>query len=238
MPNDPEFDKYAHSYEDLVQDPIRDLFSGGGSEFFHVRKRDLIRDYFRRRSVNTCSLSYLDVGCGQGELLKLLRDDFGKVCGCDPSSGMISTGELKAKEIDARLQPENGPIPFNDHQFDFVTAVCVYHHVPPEHRRSLTQEVCRVLKPGGTFAIIEHNPYNPITKLLVGRISVDADAILLRPVESRHLLEQQGLTIENQEYFLYLPEALYRHASFLETALSACSWIPLGGQYAVFACSH
>jgi SAM-dependent methyltransferase len=232
VPNNPEFDRYAQSYEDLVHDPIRDRFSGGGSEFFHVRKRDLIRDYFDRCSQDTRSLSYLDVGCGQGELLKLLRDDFGKVCGCDPSNGMISTGELKAQGIDARLQPENGPIPFDDNQFDFITTVCVYHHVPPEHRQSLTAEVCRVLKPGGVFAIIEHNPYNPITKLLVSRIPVDADAILLRPIESRHLLERQGLVIESQEYFLYLPQSLYRHVSFLETALSS---MPLGGQYAIFA---
>ena len=37
--------------------------------FFHRRKGDLIRRFFRRRGVATSGLRYLDVGCGKGELL-------------------------------------------------------------------------------------------------------------------------------------------------------------------------
>jgi SAM-dependent methyltransferase len=145
---------------------------------------------------------------------------------------MMAMGDLKGRGIDARVQVETGRIPFDEGQFDFVTAVCVYHHVPPAYRQSLTAEVHRVLKPGGVFAIIEHNPYNPITRMIVSRTPVDADAILLRPAETRHLFRRQGLVIDNQQYFLYLPERVYRRLGFVETAL--CSWMPLGGQYAVF----
>jgi SAM-dependent methyltransferase len=227
-----EFDGYSDSYEELLKDPIRDRFSSGTSEFFHRRKRDLIREYFRHRSIDTRELSYLDLGCGKGELLTLLQDDFAQVFGCDPSPGMIAMGDLKGRGIETRVQVESRRIPFDEGQFDFVTAVCVYHHVPPAYRQNLTAEVCRVLKPSGVFAIIEHNPYNPITRLIVSRTPVDADAILLRPVETRHLFRHQGLVIDNQRYFLYLPENVYRRLGFLETAL--CSWMPLGGQYVVF----
>jgi len=74
----PEFDQFSESYEQLLDDPIRNRFSPGGTEFFHVRKRDLIRDYFRRRRIDTRKLSYLDLGCGKGELASLLRNDFAR----------------------------------------------------------------------------------------------------------------------------------------------------------------
>ena len=131
-----------------------------------------------------------------------------------------------------RVQPGEGKIPFDDAQFDFVTAVCVYHHVPPPLRDDLTAEVRRVLKPGGVFAIIEHNPYNPVTRLIVRRTPIDAGAILLRSAETRELLLRQKFAIDDQLYFLYLPETVYSKAGQLESALSR---LPLGGQYAVFA---
>jgi hypothetical protein len=60
------FDQLSSSYEDLLRDPIRDRFTGAESAFFHLRKRDLIRDFFRCRAVDTTGLVYLDAGCGKG----------------------------------------------------------------------------------------------------------------------------------------------------------------------------
>jgi SAM-dependent methyltransferase len=227
----PEFDHFSGSYDQLLNDPIRDRFGSGGSEFFHVRKRDLIRAYFKRRRTDTRRLAYLDLGCGKGELASLLQGDFARVAGCDPSEGMLNAGELVSKGIQARVQDDPGRIPFEDAAFDFVTAVCVFHHVPLSERLALMKEALRVLKPGGTLAIIEHNPYNPVTRLIVSRTPVDADAILLRSAETRHLFRDAGLKVDEQRYFLYFPEFLYRWLGGLETALAK---VPLGGQYAVF----
>lgn len=225
-----EFDNFSASYEDLLKDPLRDSF-GGGSAFFHVRKRDLIREYFRRSGMQTHRLRYLDVGCGKGDLISLLADDFAEVSGCDPSSAMLGSEAIRASGRAVRVQQDPGRIPWDDAQFDFVTAVCVYHHVPPAERAALTTEVRRVLRPGGVFAIIEHNPYNPATRLIVSRTPVDADAILLRARESRSLLEGAGFTIDRKCYFLYLPEKMYRAAGMVENLLER---VPLGGQYALF----
>lgn len=228
----PDFDALSGSYEDLLQDPLRDRFTGGASGFFHVRKRDLMRDFFRRRHVDTRNLSLLDIGCGKGELLTLLREDFEQVCGCDPSPGMLAAGGLSAKGIQTCMQHDPQRLPFDDARFDVITAVCVYHHVAPDLRPSLTAEVRRVLRPGGWFAIIEHNPYNPVTRLIVSRSPVDAGAILLRASETRRLLRGGGFRVDAQRYFLYCPERLYRQFGGFESALQA---IPFGGQYAVFA---
>jgi ubiquinone/menaquinone biosynthesis C-methylase UbiE len=121
----PEFDRFSGSYEELIKDPIRDRFMGPGPQFFHLRKRDLIREYFSARRIDTRKLRYLDVGCGKGELLSLLRDDFHQVAGCDPSPGMLSSSQ----GVETRVQGDFGKIPFADGAFDFVTAVSVFHHV-------------------------------------------------------------------------------------------------------------
>jgi len=227
----PEFDSFSDSYDDLLKDPIRDRFMGGASDFFHTRKRDLIRSYFAKRGTSTYDLAYLDLGCGKGELAVSLRGDFGRTCGCDPSDAMMRSGQIEARGIETLVQEYPEVIPFPDGEFDFVSAVCVYHHVPLASRGQLTAEVYRVLKPGGTFVIIEHNPYNPVTQGVVKRTPVDADAILLKPMETRGLLRSKGFSISELEYFLYLPEKLYRNFGRLETMLRR---VPLGGQYAAF----
>jgi SAM-dependent methyltransferase len=146
--------------------------------------------------------------------------------------GMLDAGRLHREGVQIRVQPGDGKIPFDNARFDFVTAVCVYHHVPPPLRKALTAEVRRVLKPGGLFAIVEHNPYNPVTRLIVSRTPVDAGAILLSSAETRSLLLHERFALDEQRYFLYFPERIYRKTGQLESALC---WLPLGGQYAVFA---
>ena len=228
---EPEFDQFSDEYERLLKNPIRDRFSPQGTQYFHARKRDLIREYFRQRQMDTRKLAYLDVGCGKGELASLLHADFARVAGCDVSGGMLEAGKLTVKGIEARVQDDPAKIPFQDGEFDFLTAVCVYHHVPPSARAALTREMCRVLRPGGVLSIIEHNPYNPATRLIVSWTPVDADVILLPPGESRQLLRDAGLKVDEQWYFLYFPESLYNKLMWLESALLK---LPLGGQYAVF----
>jgi SAM-dependent methyltransferase len=222
------FDPLSSSYEELLRDPMRDRFTGQEPAFFHRRKADLIRQFFRHRSLATSELRYLDVGCGKGELLGLLQSDFKQTAGCDISAEMMR----QVTGIETRVQKDSLQIPFGDAEFDLVTAVCVYHHVPPADRRTLTGEIRRVLRPGGVFCMIEHNPFNPVTRLIVSRTPVDADAILLRASEARRLAAGAELAPVEQDYFLYFPQALYRYVGQVEALLSK---VPLGGQYALFS---
>jgi SAM-dependent methyltransferase len=222
-----EFDTFAPAYEDLLKDPLRDYFSSRQTEFFHERKRDLITRRFARLGVDTKAWSYLDVGCGQGELLRLLAPGFAVSTGCDTSAGMLQ----KASSGNIVFQDDARRLPFEDCSFDFVTAVCVYHHVPLADRAAVTREVYRVLKPGGVFCIIEHNPLNPITRLIVARTPVDADAKLLSYRQTCRLMRACSVDLEKVSFFMYFPELLYRMAGRVEEFLE---WLPLGGQYAVF----
>src|SRR5207244_12771269 len=113
--------------------------------------------------------------------------------------------------------------------FDFIPAVCVYHHVASDHRPLLTAEALRVLKPRGVFCIIEHNPLNPVTRFIVSRTPVDVDAHLLTANETGHLMSSAGSRVLETRYFLLFPERL-RFALPIEDVLAA---LPFAGQYAV-----
>ena len=221
-----EFDRFAGSYEELIRDPLRDAFAGN-SDFFQTRKRDVIRNYFSRRGREMRELHYLDMGCGKGELMSLLASDFARVAGCDPSRAMLEA----ARNLEVRVQQDPTRIPFADKEFDFITAVCVYHHVPFQTRLDLCGEVRRVLRPGGVFALIEHNPLNPATRMIVRRSPMDAGANLLCANDARSMLERAGFTIDDQTYFLYFPEKVFKAAAGIENLLRR---VRLGGQYAMF----
>lgn len=222
-----EFDRYAAQYRALLRDPIRERFAPG-SAFFAQRKWELLQAFLERRGVPIQSARWLDVGCGQGELLRLGKPFFAEVAGCDLSREMLSA----AADLNVTLQPAPDRLPYASGQFHLVTAVCVYHHVASdEMRRRLTSEIHRVLQPGGIFCIVEHNPLNPATRLIVRRTPVDRDARLLTAAESHALLQAGGFHVLGREFFLYLPERLYHAAPFVEACMKK---VPLGGQYAVF----
>jgi SAM-dependent methyltransferase len=227
-----EFDSYAPRYDDLLRDPLRDRFTSG-SAFFHWRKWELIRRFFAERERDTHQLDWLDVGCGQGELLKLGSANFRHVAGCDPSANMIAgLAVTRSMGVDVRAQSQAAELPFPDQSFDFITAVCVYHHVHGPDRALLTESIRRVLRPGGIFCMIEHNPWNPATRLIVKRCPVDIDAELLSAPFAKRLLRSGQLNPIETSYFLYLPEQLYKAAPWVESALRS---VAAGGQYALFS---
>lgn len=223
----PEFDRYARQYSDLLHDPVREWFAPGSS-FFVRRKWEVLCEYLARTHTSAGTAAWLDVGCGKGELLRLGTSHFARAAGCDVSAAMTETC------TDLEIVPQEDPVrlPFGNAEFGLVTAVCVYHHLQRESQPLLTAEIARVLRPGGTACIMEHNPLNPVTRFVVHRSPVDEGAKMLRAGAAQRLLADAGLEVVERTFFLYYPEKLYRVLRGLEAALG---WLPAGGQYAVFA---
>ena len=224
-PSRREFDAYAQKYQDLLNDPIRERFAKN-QIFFHRRKLEVLLDLLKEDDVDPSSQSWLDVGCGKGELLEMGRSRFALASGCDPSAEMIQPSGLG----NVRVQEDLNRLPFEDASFDLVTAVCVYHHVEPADRKALGDEIRRVLRPGGRFCIFEHNPWNPATRIIVSRCPVDRNAVLLSRGESVRTLRQSGFMTAASRFFLFLPEQLYNIAPVVENLLGS---VPFGGQFAV-----
>lgn len=221
-----EFDQLAGEYDVLLEDPLRDAFAGS-SDFFHRRKWDLIQRHLAKMHLDPCAKAWLDVGCGRGELLGLGADRFATATGCDPSQEMLRCGRGQVV-----WQPDPSQLPFDDARFDFVTAVCVFHHVAEEYQGRLMGEMFRVLRPGGIACVIEHNRFNPATRWIVARTPVDFDAHLMSAGQVMDTLGAAGFQTHGAKYFLYLPESIYRRLSRMENYLEG---VPAGGQYAVFA---
>lgn len=218
-----EFDQYSADYSDLLNDPVREKFARDPL-YFHQRKIELLMEMLAEQNENPAAMSWLDVGCGQGDLLRLGSGLFAEVVGCDPASTMLPAQE----DVRVVVQPSLDKLPFDDHSMHLVTAVCVFHHVHGAARTALAREIMRVMAPGGYFCLIEHNPWNPITRGIVSRCPVDEAAELLTVSEARSLFGSVGMTLLRTKFFLLLPERL-KNLAALENWLSG---IPLGGQFA------
>jgi ubiquinone/menaquinone biosynthesis C-methylase UbiE len=224
-----EFDKFADTYADLLKDPIRDRFAGSGDTFFYSRKLNVLSAFLKGRGLDPSRLSLLGVGGGKGDFLKVSVSSFRQLAGCDPSEKMLR--KVDSASISVRLQQRSTEIPYDSGEFDVLTAICVFHHVPLEVRHKLCMEIDRVLRPNSVMCLIEHNPFNPVTQIIVRRTPVDANAKLLTPSVSRRLVNRAGFTVMRTQHFPYLPEMRCARMGWFEKSLAT---IPFGGQYAVF----
>jgi ubiquinone/menaquinone biosynthesis C-methylase UbiE len=141
----------------------------------------------------------LDIGCGGGRTVSKLATlaPAGKVVGLDYSPASVAVSrETNAENIHAgRVQIDQGSVaalPFADRTFDVVTAVETHYYWPdlPANVR----EVLRVLKPGGTFALITETYRGGPLRLLYGIVMPLLRATYLSDAEHRDLLTQAGFT--------------------------------------------
>ena len=220
------FDAYRETYEEVVDQSIE--FSGLPHSFFLEAKAELLAPLFRDRFGPETPPEVLDIGCGVGRLHPLLQPLVGRLAGADISPESLKRAKHENSAVEYRLI-ENGALPWPAQCFDATLAVSVVHHVAPRERTLFVSEMRRVTKRGGLVILIEHNPWNPLTRLAVLRCPFDADAVLLRAREARQLLRSCGVTGVHSRYFLVFPPQI--SAPRLERALSR---VPLGAQYAAF----
>jgi len=110
----------------------------------------------------TPNTAILDMCCGSGQTTRFLVERSQNVTGLDASPRSIQLAQnnvSQAKFVEGWA--EN--MPFPDAQFDVVHTSVALHEMKPEQLRQILQEAHRVLKPGGTFALIDfHAPTNPL----------------------------------------------------------------------------
>ena len=100
----------------------------------------------------------LDVGCGGGFTIRRLlkRSIDAQVYGIDISEESVTKArQVNAEVLDKQVYVTQGSaeqLPYNDEMFDLVTAVETVYFWP--NLPDCLQEVRRVLKPGGKFAIM------------------------------------------------------------------------------------
>lgn len=205
-------------------------FSGLDHGFFLRAKVAVLLEELASRGLDPARLSLLDVGCGVGALHGLLAPVFGRVEGVDPSEPCLRVARGRYPSVGYR-RCEADSLPHDDATFDVVLATCVLHHVEVGERPCFAAELRRVLKPSGIACVIEHNPFNPLTRLSVLRCRFDDDAVLLRDRSVERLLTGGGFQAARSRHFLLLPVA----GATARRVERLAEQLPLGAQYATFA---
>lgn len=223
-----EFDEYADNYREVVQRSI--AFSGVEQELFTRRKARHLLDIVRRRVGPPGDMRALDVGCGVGLSDAYLVGRLGELEGTDISAEAVRRAAEANPTV--RYTPYDGDsLPYEDERFDVAFAFCVLHHVPPDERRPFVAELRRVVRPGGLVVVLEHNPFNPLTRLAVARCAFDEDAVLLTSRNAQLLLRGGGLHPVERRYVILIPSEAPR----IVAAERMFASLPLAAQYYVAA---
>lgn len=225
--HNPEFDAYADGYDAALERGIS--VSGEKKDFFARGRIELLRKVLAQKHTTTGQI--LDFGCGTGSSTPHLFTLPGarKVVGVEVSGQSLKIAERLHGGGNAcfRLIPEYSP----NAEFDLAFCNGVFHHIPPDERASAIDYVFRALKPGGSFALWENNPWNIGTRIVMSRVPFDRDAVPLSVLETAQRLKLGGFTIASTQFAFYFPRAL-SWFRFLEPALTH---VPFGAQYMVLA---
>jgi|GEM_PF-253607 O-antigen chain-terminating methyltransferase len=124
----------------------------------------------------------LDLGCGRGEWLEVLREAGYDASGIDLDEGMLAG--LRRRGFDVRRMDALQALRETaDASLAVVSAFHLVEHIPFDDVRTLIREALRVLKPGGLLILETPNPEN----LVVGSNLFYQDPTHLRPLPTELL---------------------------------------------------
>lgn len=93
----------------------------------------------------------LDLGCGTGLFMRRYIEQGGTACGLDISRGMILRAQTRCGDCPVMVATAE-QLPFCNETFDAVTSLLAFSYL--QHPEAMLEEAFRVLRPGGTIAII------------------------------------------------------------------------------------
>jgi demethylmenaquinone methyltransferase/2-methoxy-6-polyprenyl-1,4-benzoquinol methylase len=144
---------------------------------------------------------FLDIGCGTGDVALAIprQEPAARVTGIDPSAGMLALATAKARQagLADRVILKVGDattLPFADASFDGI--VCAFCLRNIADRRAALAEMRRVLRPGGTLAILELTaPRNPLLKGI-------------HNLYTRRIIPLMGRIMSQQNAYQYLADSI------------------------------
>jgi SAM-dependent methyltransferase len=219
------FDKFAHQYDALLGESLqitgedKEYFARGRLEWLARRLAEL---HFEPGTV-------LDFGCGSGSTIPLFFEILGArhVIALEESAEML--------DLSAREYGHLGVSFFSSSDFegrdacDLVFCSAVFHHIPPPSRLGVARAIRDYLKPGGLFALWEHNAWSPAARYVMSRCEFDRGARPLSASSARRLLSEAGFDVVATDFLFIYPRFL-RLLRWSERLLTG---LPLGAQFQV-----
>jgi ubiquinone/menaquinone biosynthesis C-methylase UbiE len=117
---------------------------------FRPENRAKVRGVLQTLAMRVGGGRLLDVGCGTGFVIDLVRDLFERIDGVDVTPAMLERVDRAGGHV--HLHEANAEaLPFADATFDMASSYAFMHHVA-DHV-AILREVRRVLRPGGLFYV-------------------------------------------------------------------------------------
>jgi len=161
--------------------------------------------YWRRRAIQSLlsrgGRDFLDIGCGTGDIAITLarKDSAARVTGIDPSPDMLAVAAVKIEKAGLGggvvcIGGDATAMSFPDASFDgIVSAFCIRNIT---NRAAAFREMRRVLRPGGTLAILELTaPLNPVMKVI-------------HTLYTRRIIPLMGRLVSDGQAYRYLAESI------------------------------
>jgi SAM-dependent methyltransferase len=102
----------------------------------------------------------IDVGCGDGSLVRLLTRFGADVLGVECSPRQLAKARAAERVGNETIVEGVGQaLPLDDEDVDIVVFFNSLHHIPIEHQAKAMAEAARVLKPNGEVYVSEPLPY-------------------------------------------------------------------------------
>jgi ubiquinone/menaquinone biosynthesis C-methylase UbiE len=141
--------------KNIIQDHFGKQAAEYASSVIHAQGKDL------EWMIEACDLKgqerVLDVGTGAGHTAFAFAPHVAKVEGLDITPAMLEQAELGAEQRGLEnvrfSRGDVESIPRDDATYDIVTSRWCAHHY--SHIRRAVSEIARVLKPGGTFLLVD-----------------------------------------------------------------------------------
>lgn len=115
----------------------------------------------------------LDIGCGTGTMAVRVKQTHpdAEVVGLDPDPKALARARRKADGAGVNIHFDvgfAGSLPFADASFDRVLSSFMFHHLPQDEKDRMLREAHRVLRPGGSFHMVDFGGSDSVTR---GRLS-------------------------------------------------------------------
>jgi O-antigen chain-terminating methyltransferase len=169
---------------------FENLFRGSRAE---IKERfKVYLPLIKGKGIGADEMPVLDIGCGRGEWLELLKEEGLRARGVDANRVVIEQcRELGLDVVEADLVSYLHVLP--DNSVGAITGFHVVEHLPIDTLMQVCDESVRILKPGGVLIFETPNAEN----VLVGSYYFHFDPTHRKPLPSptmRFLFEARGLT--------------------------------------------
>ena len=135
---------------------VETLFSGTADA---MRRQALVPIAAHLKGRDQRQLHLLDVACGTGRFLSFVKDNWPRLkataLDLSPSYVAAARNTLRLRRDIDFAEANAEAMPLADKSQDIVTAIFLFHELPPKVRGTVVGEIARVLKPGGLFVLLD-----------------------------------------------------------------------------------